>query len=216
MSAEHYTLLEWLIERKKTDILIRYTTNFSTLKFGSKDVLQYWRRFSDVKVYASLDASHEQGKYLRKNLKWDQVLENRRRLADECPHVLFFLMPTVSIYNAFHFLSFYREWFELGYALPHRTVVNALTEPSHMSIRVFDRDNKKRLEALYREFIAWLKGEDYRQSEILINGLEALIHYMWQSDDSDQLPEFARFTKKLDQIRQEDFRQVNPGISNLI
>ena len=42
VTEEHYYLLEFLIRNNKTDIRLRYNTNFSKLKFKKWDVLNSW------------------------------------------------------------------------------------------------------------------------------------------------------------------------------
>src|SRR5690606_23742923 len=45
---DHYRLLETLIERGRTNVLLRYNTNFAALKCGSWDVIELWNHFPRI------------------------------------------------------------------------------------------------------------------------------------------------------------------------
>ena len=129
LMQEHYNILEYLIEREMFDIKIYYNTNFSTLDYKNTTVLEYWKKFNNIVVCASLDGSYEKGEFIRKGLDWNQVVENRKRMIEECPHVRMILAPTVSVFNANHILDFYQEWVNLGLIKKYDIQFNVLLFP---------------------------------------------------------------------------------------
>lgn len=70
---EHYEILDLLIAHKKFDIELRYNTNLSNLKFGPRSVVDLWKKFTRVRIGASLDASHQRAEYMRKGTVWSDI-----------------------------------------------------------------------------------------------------------------------------------------------
>jgi organic radical activating enzyme len=142
ITKEHYDLLEYLIEKEKTHIQIFYNTNFSSFEFKGKSVLDYWKKFSNIAVAASLDGSYEKGELIRKGTDWEVIVENRKLMMKECPHVRFYISPTISVFNADHVLDFYEEWVELGLINKFSMQFNVLLHPDYYSIKVLPESIK--------------------------------------------------------------------------
>ncbi len=92
-TEEHYLLLKWLIENKATSMRLRYNTNFSMLSFKSHQVVDYWREFTSVEILASIDASEDLGEYVRKEMNWEKILQNREEIR-AYPHLKIKIAPT--------------------------------------------------------------------------------------------------------------------------
>ncbi len=73
---EHYLILDELIKRKKTNTIIRYSTNFSVLQYKHWDVLDLWKHFPNLSVYISVDGIGDIGEYIRCGFKTDVFLKN--------------------------------------------------------------------------------------------------------------------------------------------
>lgn len=154
---QHYEILDYFLELGNTDIDIFYNTNFSKLTHAKFDVIEYWKKFSRVTVSASLDGSYGRGEYARKNLSWQQVIENRKRMIAEVPHVKFVIGATLSMMTAYNIAEFHKEWVNLGYIQPGDIIINLLFGPEHWCISNLPDNHKANLTALYNEQIAWLE-----------------------------------------------------------
>lgn len=75
MMPEHYQILDKLLENNRTDILLRYSTNFSKLTFKDKHVFDYWKHFPNLQLWMSIDGVGKIGEYVRKGYN-DSVFEN--------------------------------------------------------------------------------------------------------------------------------------------
>lgn len=142
LMQEHYNLLNYLIDRSKVDIAIYYNTNFTTFDFKGDSVIEYWKKFSNVVVCASLDDSGERGEFIRKGLVWDQIVENRKRMIAECPNVKFMVAPTLSVFNADHVLDFYEEWVNLGLLQKYYMQFNVLLYPKAYRVELLPAEVK--------------------------------------------------------------------------
>lgn len=156
MLSEHYEILQHLIDIGRTDVKLSYNTNFSKLVSGKKDIIEYWKHFDNITIGASLDGSHEKGEYIRKGIVWSEVEKNIQRLKKECPHIYFYVSPTVSIMNAYNITEFHKEWYEKGYIGINDFRLNVLYGPEAYCMKNLPRNHKDALIKLYKEHISWL------------------------------------------------------------
>jgi MoaA/NifB/PqqE/SkfB family radical SAM enzyme len=207
---DHYRILKELIKRGKTDVALVYNTNFSQLQHKKDDVLELWKQFSNVSVGASLDAMGARAEYIRKGTDWTQVERNRERMMQECPHVNFYISPTISIMNVLHLPDFHRAWVEKGFIKPADIKVGLVQNPVAMRIDVLPSHAKDVVAAKYLEHISWV-GNNKIESD-----LRNVLKYMFADDKSYLLPDFRYLMTKLDGIRNEDLLTAIPELSDLM
>lgn len=219
MQKEHYEVLNKLLELGNTDVEIRYNTNFNNLKLKQyDDVIEYWKKFKNVSVNASLDGSHEKAEYWRNGTVWKDIVNNRKRMIEECPHVKFRIACTIAWPNAFNIVDFHREWVELGYIQPDEIMINPLDTPHYYCLKNIPDWKKVEIEQALRKNIEWL--ESFGRYNGVINMYEIAIKFMW-SDTSkwvnvdESLKDFNRITRKLDDIRGQSFFDVFPEHDNM-
>ena len=211
LMEEHYRMLDFLIARGRTDVRLRYNTNFSTLRFQGRDVVGQWSRFRDVKVAASLDGSGRRGEYLRKGLSWEAVVANREEMLRRCPEVDFSIFATLSIFNALHLPDFHREWVEKGFVKRDKFALNILRDPEIYRMQVLPAALKERvLEAYRRHQESFLDADGAAARDFA-----AAAHLLQAQDCSELLPGFVAMTRRLDQLRGEDCREVFPELAAL-
>ena len=209
--GEHYRTLDFLIARGLTDVRLTYNTNFSTLRFQGRDVIDLWSRFRKVRVYASLDASGRRGEYLRKGLRWDEVAANREELLRRCPDVGFSISATLSIFNALHLPDFHREWVGKGYVGRNDFGLNMLMGPAIYRLQVLPRTLKERVAESYRQHRESFLDADGRAAR----DFAAAERFLQERDCSELLPEFVAMTRRLDRLRGEDCSEVFPELAPL-
>ena len=208
---EHYRILDFLIARKLTDVRLRYNTNFSTLRFQGRDVIGLWSRFSRVQVAASLDGSGRRGEYLRKGLGWDAAVANREEMLRRCPDVAFSIFATPSIFNALHLPDFHREWVEKGFVDRDAFALNALVTPEMYRTQVLPAALKQQVLESYRRH-----QESFLDADgAVARDFAAAAHFMQAEDYSDLVPGFVAMTRRLDELRGEDCREVFPELAGL-
>ena len=208
---EHYRILDFLIARKLTHVRLRYNTNFSTLRFQGRDVIDLWSRFRNVHVAASLDGSGRRGEYMRKGLSWDAVVANREEILRRCPEVKFSILATLSIFNALHLPDLHREWVQKGYIARNDFALNILVAPEIYRMQVLPPALKQRVLESYRRHQESFLDADGPAA----HDFTAAAHFMEAQDRSELLPEFVAMTRRLDQLRGEDCREVFPELAEL-
>lgn len=214
MQIEHYKILEELIRIGHTGssqrpLTINYNTNFSQLKLGKHNALEYWKHFNNLKVNASLDGSHEKAEYWRKGTDWKTVVNNRQRMKIECPNTEFKISFTLSWPNSFNLVDFHKEWVTLGLIEPGHFSLNFLDTPPYFSIKHIPTWKKRKIESLYRNHIAWLKTQ--LGTHRIVREYEDAIRFMYSVDTGNNffhVEKFVKLQSKLDKIRNEDFWSV--------
>lgn len=219
MLTEHYEILQHLIDIGRTDVKLTYNTNFSKLVSGKKDIIDYWKQFDNITIGASLDGSHEKGEYIRKGIVWSEVEKNIQRLRKECPHIYFYVSPTVSIMNAYNITEFHKEWYEKGYIRINDFRLNVLYGPETYCMKNLPKNHKDTLIELYKKHISWL----IEQAEVDCEPTDSQCH-----SDYVRLIEFIENTEPshewqdswfkhfwTDKNRKENFFEVFPEYEDL-
>ena len=201
----HYLLLEWLIENKATQARLRYNTNFSKLDFQDYDLLKLWSHFTQVELLASIDASGMLGEYIRKEMNWKTLVENRERIK-ALPHVAFKIAPTVSVFNVLELPDLYQECLASGMIEAGDIYINILERPNYYNIQILPEAEKSNVQLRYQQFYNWL-AEKQAPTQVASNFKE-IISYMMESDRSNLWPRFQQQTAQLDELRGESFDEV--------
>lgn len=210
ITGQHYEVLDYWLETGRTDVRLRYTTNFSSLKYKDKSILDYWKYFNDVRVAASLDTFGEKAEFVRKGTDWDKIVENRKIMLKECPNVYFEITPTVSVFSVHSLYEFHRNWVEDNLLNIDNIRINILTHPRYFSITILPLDMKQRLSGLYDIYITWLQNNNANQNTI--NAIKGIIDYMNSEDHSSLIGKFYNETKKIDIIREEKIYEIYPEL----
>jgi len=213
ITEEHYRVLDYWLHHNMRNVKLEYTTNFTKMRFKKKTIFEYWNEFYRVNVAASLDANWSRGEYLRKNLNWEDIIQNRKDMMKESPHVEFWITPTVSAYNAFNLPDFHKEWIEEELLKPENFRVNPLLDPEFMRIQILPYAYKQDISNKYESHIEYLKQFDNTQQ--VQKDFKGLISYMWEDNKTKLIDQFLKQTKLLDNLREENFADIYPELRDI-
>ena len=202
VTEEHYLLLEWLIKNRATKARLRYNTNFSKLQFKQKKILDLWKHFPEVEILASIDASEDLGEYIRKEMKWKEIIKNREQIR-VLPHVSFKIAPTISVLNVAHLPQLYQQCLELEMIQAVDIYINILEHPNYYNIQILSLDQKEEIAKSYLASFQSATPLSVKKS------FQEIIDYMFAKDRSNLWPKFLHQTKVLDELRGE---WLNNGI----
>lgn len=218
ITDEHYKILDHWIDIGKTDVRLRYTTNFSNLRFKQKSIIDYWKEFPDIQVSASLDAMGARAEFMRFGTVWNTVERNRQEMLEHLPNIHFELTPTISIYNAWNWPDFHMDWVERGLVDIENCRLNMLTDPDFMRLDNIPNDYKIELRSKYIDYKAW--AYDKIKDRIATNPavvkdvlgkIDSVIQFMNTGKlNKDKLKQFFDKNHGLDQHRKEDFWSTFP------
>ena len=213
ITKEHYDILDKWISMSKRDIKMDYTTNFTQMYYKRKTAFEYWNAFDNVRVAASLDANHKRGEYMRKNMDWAQVVQNRRDMIEQCPHVYFEITPTVSVYNVFNLPDFHREWIEEGLLEPANIRINILLDPTYMRLSILHPHQKDTVRERYAQHIEYLK--QFENIESVISDYQNILQFIENDRANEQLV-FLNKTNTIDELRDEKLVDTFPELRDII
>lgn len=210
MQEEHYAALFKLIELKKFDVKIMYTTNLSTLKYKQIDLFDLWSKFKNIEIYASLDASGERAEYIRKGTVWSNIVENRKKIK-KLEGVKFFITPTISLFNVWHFPDFYKDWVENDLLEPTNIRLNILTHPPRQQANVLE--NKELIINRWQDLIDWV-NERVKDSTGITSQFESVINFLRTEPESKYklLEKFSYVNDSVDNIRNEKIYEIFPEL----
>lgn len=223
ITDEHYKVMDKLIEKKQFDVHIRYSTNFSSLKYKQYDLVELWQNFNRIELMASLDDFGPRYEYMRKGSDWDKIVENFNRLKDaglfKNGKVRWGIHPTISFWNIFYLPDFHKELIRLGMVdikekRNHFTTtfhLNNLMFPDYYCCQILPKHLKEQVTAKLLEHAA------YCEKEYGIDGtaVRNLAEFMNQADLSHLLPKMRYMSEKLDVIRKESTADTFPFIEEL-
>jgi len=215
ITQEHYECLDYWIENGLTDqVELTYTTNFSTLKYKKNvDLIEYWKKFPQLKIWASLDAHGEVAECIRSGTDWEKVVRNIREVKEQVPHAQFQITPTISIWNIFDFPDFWdymvdNEFIDINNSAPR---FNLATNPWYANVMILPQHVKRRLAELYRVY-----QERHKDNVDIYNGFKMIIYNLTVGDENKGgILEFKKFNDELDQYRDEKFEDIVPEMKEV-
>lgn len=210
---EHYRILEELERRGRFDVRLIYNTNFTEVRLKDRLVFDFWKRFDNVSVGASLDAMETRGEYIRKGTRWGQIEQNRQQMLEICPNVDFYVSSTLSVMNAWHLPDFHRDWTQRGLVRAQDWNVNILLDPDVYRIDIAPMKYKQRLRVKFEEHLDWLRPLD--RLKRATQGYESAINLMMATDNSQLLDAFWKRTADLDKMRRENLLDHIPELEGL-
>jgi organic radical activating enzyme len=222
MQRDHYLVLQKLIDinhpglSDSNKLRINYNTNFTNLKLGKYHVLDYWKKFPNLMINASIDGSYQRAEYWRKGTVWNKIVENRYLLLSECPNVKFKISYTISWPNVYNVFELHREWTDLKLISIDDINLNFLDSPLYYSIKSLPNWKKNNIKSYLEEYYSWAK--EGGAGQLVLNQILDLIKFMYQDDHGDKFAfkkDFIDFSLKLDTIRNENFWDVFTEHSDL-
>jgi sulfatase maturation enzyme AslB (radical SAM superfamily) len=211
---EHYIILEKLIAAGRTNVRIRYNTNFSHIKFKKWDLHGLWSHFLNdpngrIFLFASLDAVGKLAEVIRNGTKWNSVYENIKSCVDRGMEV--HISPTISILNIFHINELIDMAISVGVNPNTVSLNNLITTPHLYDIRILPSNLKVDLINKLHDYTKTIESLHVRGIvNNAINAWEKHMNTPFEGDIKDSERHLLRSTLILDKRRNEKFLDVNP------
>ena len=205
--ANHYGILDALIEKKNFDARLTYSTNLTVLSYKNKNVLDYWKQLTNLLVMVSLDAMDERAEYLRSGTNWSELLANILTVKSVIPHVQLKIASVFSVYNALHLPDLQQFLLEEGLEIN-------VAYGQKFCPRAISPAGKKLVKEKAEAFLQWAKANNY-YSENLQAQWDRCLAYLF-SEDLDLANEIKSFNAALDELRNEDLLTAFPEMIDLV
>jgi hypothetical protein len=211
---EHYRLLDMLIENGRTDVVLLYNTNFTSLKYKDKKIVDYWKQFENVTVCASLDSWGSRAEYMRKDLRWDIVEQNFREVQEHCPHVRLDIGLTLSIFNFATLVEYYDYMVDNKFIHADGLNINILTNPVWYKPSCIPIEYRLEIAEKYKQKLNYLVSKNLCGG-IMRDRWQLAINYITNEEEPNNLHQFKKLTTRMDSLRTESFVETFPELKFL-
>jgi MoaA/NifB/PqqE/SkfB family radical SAM enzyme len=213
ITDEHYTMLEAMIRKGRTDITLRYNTNASNIKYKKHDILDLWKYFKKIELSCSIDHFGERAEWLRKGTDWGKVESNLLTFR-ELDYVSFQMNTVFSIFNYYTIGEFYsylksknivkeEDWYHSLYLAVH---------PSYYSAKSLPKELKVEAE---RKALEWAEANTNDKTSLSRLVTDAVNFAKDKDTWTENKEQFLGHTRSMDRIRDENFWQVFPELNKL-
>lgn len=217
ITDEHYILLEEMIKQNRTDVRLRYNTNFSNLKFKNKDLLGLWKYFKhNIDIYASIDHYGERAEYIRHGTDW-AVVENNYLMAKNLPYIDIKMNTVLSVFNYLTIDKFYEYAIDKKMIMPRDSISTLynMVAPVHLAVHILPLNLKEKGSEAMSRVITRMKNDYFNPAQI--NQLSNANQWVFSQNSYDeQIEKFREEIRRIDKIRNEDFVKVFPELEELM
>jgi radical SAM protein with 4Fe4S-binding SPASM domain len=213
ITDEHYTILEEMIRKGRTDVVLRYNTNASNIKYKNHDILSLWKHFKRVELSCSVDHYGERAEWLRKGTDWGKVESNLLTFRS-LDYVSFQINTVFSLFNYLTLTEFYdylkskdilreHDWHHSLYLAVH---------PSYYSAKSLPKELKEEASKKALLYVETHSGE----SNCIPRLISDAVRFADESDTWEENKKvFFQHTRSLDRIRGESFFEIFPELNRL-
>jgi radical SAM protein with 4Fe4S-binding SPASM domain len=208
LTDKHYDILEYLISIGKTNVKLQYNTNLSNLKYKDKSIISLWKKFSNVRVYASLDSWGDRAEYIREGTDWKIIEYNFRLIKRQLPHVQLYTTTVVSSLNVSTLPEFFTYILEskLFKIKDFKPSLYILQTPHFYSFSMLNNELKSTI--INKLSKAKFSANIDKQLQNVILSLKNSTY------NEPSLQEFKRVTADLDTIRNRNFLKTFPELKD--
>lgn len=184
--------------------------------FPNPESIQNILSFQGLRIHLSIDGHKDKNNYIRYPGKWsqvDKVVTQWLILGRDNPHIEIQIEITISIYNVMYLGELLGWWIKKNKSIGNKdgqvhflyvfypTYLSVINLPEEIKVKI--RGTLKIIKDKYR---------NYAKVTYNVDNLKSLLF----SQGKNQLREFSHFTKDLDKLRQESFKNTFPELNSLI
>jgi radical SAM protein with 4Fe4S-binding SPASM domain len=217
LMPEHWQTLDLLVENKRFDVKISYNTNASTLTYGKKNAIDYWKQweFGKIEVWPSIDEFGPRAELIRSGTVWTKVEENLIELS-KLENILVRPGMTVGAWNVFRLPELINHLISIGVICARHNYqnffINLLQFPTHYHVSILPDDFRSATIDKLKTFIA----EHNKKYNTTIDHLFThIIHELEKPHDPSAAKKFLQVSKQVDDVRNENIFEVIPELSIL-
>ena len=189
--AKHYDFLERILPEAH-HIILQYNSNFSTLEYKGKSILDLWRNFKKVSIRVSIDADPNVYDYVRVRGDLPEA-ENNIRKALELPNVDISATCTTNLLNITRLCDVAKYFDSLGVRF-HTSLVQF---PRALNPKLLPKELKQKVTQQWQQLRASNNYSKQTQNRWQKFG-DNVVHYMNGEDWYEHWHEFIQYTAAQD------------------
>jgi radical SAM protein with 4Fe4S-binding SPASM domain len=215
---EHWYILEKLVEHERFDVKLSYNTNCSTLYYGKKNVIDYWKKWQlgKLEVWPSIDEIGERAELLRSGTIWSKVEDNLKELT-KYNNIILRPGMTIGAWNVNRLPEIITHLVDIGVIKRHDRAgqylnydnffFNLLSYPKHYHVSILPDNYRQATIKRLREFITDFNKKHNTSIDYIFT---QIFHELKQPFSLDSARRFISTTEKLDEIRSENLFSIIP------
>lgn len=178
---EHGYFLEKLIENGKSkDINLHYSLNMTDVP---DRFIEIWKKFKHVRIHLSIDDLDERNDYIRYGSKWNNIMDNFKKIIEYKDVFRIEVCQTVSAYNVFNIDNFKKMCLDYDVIVAH----NYVNHPGFQHVSIIPSEMKDEI----LNNIKYLRDDEKNR----------LITELTKESNPEDLDKFIKFTYILDNKR---------------
>jgi len=234
IQPEHYEILKHIDNVGRVDkINFTYSTNLTSLKYKSTNVIDYWNKMQRVKLQISLDeVDADRLYYIRYPAQLDEIVNNIRQVNENFTDSLhkWVITPTWNLMNT-HRIKEIVGFFKDNNLLPQMFYTSSewendlhniiLQYPDHMSISAASLSWKSELRTKLTEYKQWYLDEmiPLKQPHVRMQAtqvfLSSIDRFFNALNDSTRIDPgvYKDWYSRLDRVRETSFVKTFPELA---
>jgi hypothetical protein len=203
-----------------SNCILRYNSN--GLELPDK-LFELWSHFKQVKFNFSIDAVGSRNDYIRYPSKWNDVVNNLKRLDDTPSNITVNIACAIQLLNistitelvhwkeSMNFKKINLPPYGAGLIGTHLVYL-----PSYLNIRVLPSHIKQKIETKLNYFTSRHTADiEFIKNPYGFERWQGIIKYMMAEDWSHKLPSTLEYLEACDASRNTNFRNIFPELKDL-
>lgn len=217
LMPEHWEILDLLLEAKRFDVKINYNTNASTLTYGKKNALDYWKHweYPNIEIWPSIDEIGARAELVRSGTVWGRVEKN---MIDMAKYKNIIVRPgiTVGAFNTFRLPEIIEHLVAVEVIDPYNKFkgffLNLVEHPQHYHVCILPDDFKKEIIIKLNNFV-----DDYnnKYNQNITPLFTHILHELTKPFDLYHAKKFLEVSDTVDKIRDENLFDVIPELQRV-
>jgi sulfatase maturation enzyme AslB (radical SAM superfamily) len=207
----HYRILE-MLQPYGDNIEIKYATNLTSLGKGKRNIFAYWPAFKSIAVNVSIDGLGDSYEYIRGNAKWNDLIDNIKRIK-QIPNIKRIVGSVAVQVSNVLILDKMMEYFLNDLEIVFYT--NLVNYPSILSVQTLPRELKnlatERLQTATTKITDYALVKEYPMlKDFTLLQLYNVIHYLKNAGHEGDWQDCVEFNRRLDRTRNQSFTDITP------
>jgi hypothetical protein len=203
-----------LVEHKKFNVRLSYNTNASTLDYGKKNALDYWRQWNSdkVEVWPSIDEIGDRAELIRSGTVWSRVDENLKKMIG-LQNITVRPGMTIGAWNVFRLpdiIGYFEEIGLLSQKLKYGNFfINLLQHPTHYHVQILPDEFK---EKTIKDLNSFIENHNKRFNTDVSERFTHILHELSKPHDPESAKKFLQVSYSLDALRSESIFDTIPEL----
>jgi len=209
ITDEHWEIINFLIENKKNNIILRYNTNLSILNYKGNNFLEKMKNFNNLFISPSCDSLGIKGEYIRTGFSNKIFLKNINLLKEN--NYEYHITAVISFFNVMYLYDFFNDLKNNNVSYNNLffiTITKHVYEVYNLPPEMLDITLEGIKKLIDCDFLSSDKKEYF----------ESFYHLLKKNNNFNE----KRFKKNIDYIKRQDslnklkFQDCFPELYNLI